>query len=192
VFPADLRRLQVRVAHHGLNEPDIRAAFQHQRRHRVPKQMASALLTHARFLHIPAHYPGQVIQRERLAGIRQEHYATCSIKTVTYRIRRPDTNTQREHAQQLLNRLGPDQVDAMVHLMEVMLDPLSRKLALAAIDDEPFTEQDRQAVAEADQWLQNNQPIPLENVLADFGLTMTDWETMAKTPLAEDNGQRDG
>ncbi len=100
-------------------------------------------------------------------------------------------NTQREHAQQLLNHLAPDQVDAMVHLMEVMLDPLSRKLALAPIDDEPFTEQDRQAVAEADQWLQHNQPIPLENVLADFGLTMTDWETMAKTPLAEENGQRD-
>lgn len=101
-------------------------------------------------------------------------------------------NTQREHAQQLLNHLAPDQVDAMVHLMEVMLDPLSRKLALAPIDDEPFTEQDRQAVAEADQWLQRNPPIPLENVLADFGLTMTDWETMAKTPLTEENGQRDG
>jgi hypothetical protein len=101
-------------------------------------------------------------------------------------------DTQREHAQRLLNHLAPDQVDAMVHLMEVMLDPLSRKLALAPIDDEPFTEQDRQAVAEADQWLQHNQPIPLENVLADFGLTMTDWETMAKTPLAEENGQRDG
>ena len=76
--------------------------------------------------------------------------------------------------------------------MEVMLDPLSRKLALASIDDESFTEQDRQAVAEADQWLQHHQPIPLENVLADLGLTMTDWETMARTPLAEENGSRDG
>jgi hypothetical protein len=66
-------------------------------------------------------------------------------------------NTQREHAQQLLGRLAPDQVDALVHVMEVMLDPLSRKLALAPIDDEPFTEQDTQAVAEADQWLDHNQ-----------------------------------
>jgi hypothetical protein len=30
----------------------------------------------------------------------------------------------------------------------------------------------------------------MEEVLADFGLTMTDWETMAKTPLDEPlNGQ---
>ena len=30
-----------------------------------------------------------------------------------------------------------------------------------------------------------NKPIPMEEVLADFGLTIADWETMAKTPLDE-------
>jgi len=44
-------------------------------------------------------------------------------------------NTQREHARELLNHLTPVQVAAMAHSMEVMLDPLSRKLALAPIDD---------------------------------------------------------
>ena len=78
-----------------------------------------------------------------------------------------------------------------------MLDPLSRKLALAPIDDEPFTEEDRQAVAEADEWRKHNAPIPLENVLSDFGLTMADWDTMGKTPLAptqedKENGKRNG
>jgi hypothetical protein len=85
-------------------------------------------------------------------------------------------NTQREHAQQLLNHLAPEQVEAMVHLMEVMLDPLSRRLAAAPLDDEPFTTEDRQAVAEADEWSARNKPIGLEDVLADLGLTMTDWE----------------
>ncbi|HME07642.1 MAG TPA: hypothetical protein VKG25_11345 [Bryobacteraceae bacterium] len=60
---------------------------------------------------------------------------------------------------------------------------------LAPLDDEPFTEEDRQAVAEADAWLKQNEPIPLENILADFGLTKTDWDTMAKTPLPEENGK---
>ena len=78
-------------------------------------------------------------------------------------------NTQREHAQQLLNHLAPDQVAAMVHLMEVMLDPLSRKLALAPFDDEPFTEEDRRAVAEADAWSKHNTPIPLEMFSAILG-----------------------
>jgi hypothetical protein len=53
------------------------------------------------------------------------------------------------------------------------------------LDDEPFTEEDRQAVAEADEWSKQSQAIPIEVVLADFGLTMTDWEAMARTPLDE-------
>ncbi len=74
-----------------------------------------------------------------------------------------------------------------------MLDPLARKLALAPIDDEPFTEEDRQAVAEADEWSKHNRLIPLEEVLADFGLTSNDWETMAKTRLNEQMpSQRNG
>ena len=40
------------------------------------------------------------------------------------------------------------------------------------------------------RWSKHYAPIPLETVLADFGLTMTDWETMAKTPLAERTASR--
>ena len=57
----------------------------------------------------------------------------------------------------------------------------SRKLQPAPTDDEPFTDEDRQAIAEADDWLKRNDGIPLETVLADFGLSMADWEAMAKT-----------
>ena len=67
-----------------------------------------------------------------------------------------------------------------------MLDPLSRKPSLTPIDDEIYTDKDRQAVAEADRWLEQNQPIPLENVLADFGLTLNDQEAMSETSAPED------
>ncbi len=63
-------------------------------------------------------------------------------------------------------------------------DPLSRKLAAAPLDDEPFTMEDRQAVAEADESSASNQPIELENVPADLGLAMTDWESMSKASPA--------
>jgi hypothetical protein len=96
----------------------------------------------------------------------------------------------RSHVHSLVDQLPPVQLAALETILQSMLDPLSRKLALAPFDDEPFTEEDRQAVAEADEWSKHNQPIPMEEVLADFGLTMTDWETMAKTPLDEPlNGQ---
>ncbi len=96
----------------------------------------------------------------------------------------------RQHVHELVDQLPPLQLAALETILQSMLDSLSRKLALAPIDDEPFTAEDRAAVTEADEWLKHNQPIPLENVLADFGLTMTDWETMAKAPLPEENGKR--
>ncbi len=55
--------------------------------------------------------------------------------------------------------------------MEVMLDPLSRKLANAPIEDEEISEDEERAVAEAREWLKHNQPIPHEEVLAELGLS---------------------
>lgn len=52
----------------------------------------------------------------------------------------------------------------------------------APIDDEPFTEKDRKAVDEALEWLRHREAIPHEQVLAEFGLTMTDWEKMCDEP----------
>jgi hypothetical protein len=95
----------------------------------------------------------------------------------------------RRHVHALVDQLPPVQLAALEGLLQSMLDPLSRKLALAPLDDEPFTEEDRLAVAEADEWRKHNDPIPLEAVLADFGLNMADWEKMGETPaLDEHNG----
>lgn len=88
--------------------------------------------------------------------------------------------------------MAPDQIAAVVHVMEVMLDPLSRKLANAPLEDEEISEDEERAVAEAVEWLKHNKPIRLQNVLSDFGLTMADWDAMGKTPLPEENGKRDG
>jgi hypothetical protein len=87
------------------------------------------------------------------------------------------------HAQQLLNHLAPDQIAAVVHLMEVMLDPLSRKLANAPVEDEEISEEEERAAAESREWLKHHKPIPHEEVLAEFGLTMADFERMGQTPL---------
>ena len=88
----------------------------------------------------------------------------------------------RDHVHALVDQLPPVQLAAVETLLKTMLDPLSRKLALAPIDDEPFTEDDRNALAEADEWSKHNAPVPLESVLADFGLTIADWDSMGKTP----------
>lgn len=95
----------------------------------------------------------------------------------------------RAHVHALIDQLPPGQLAAVETLLKSMLDPVSRKMALAPPDDEPFTDQERQAVAEAVEWSRHNEPIPLEHVLGEFGLTLDDWNAMGKTPLPhKDNG----
>jgi len=89
---------------------------------------------------------------------------------------RPNMNAEIQHARQLLDYLAPNQVAAVVHLMEVMLDPVSRALANAPIDDEPVTEEEERAVAEAREWLKHNPGIPFEQVVAELGFTMEEVE----------------
>ncbi len=82
----------------------------------------------------------------------------------------------KRQAHELIDRLAPRQVAAVVDLLEAMLDPVSRAIANAPTDDEPETEQERQAVAKSKAWFQKNQGagIPHEEVLADCGLTPSD------------------
>jgi hypothetical protein len=94
----------------------------------------------------------------------------------------------RHHVHALVDQLPPLQLAALEGLLEAMVNPITCKLALAPLDDEPFTEEDRLAVAEADEWRKHNDPIPLEAVLADFGLNMADWETMGQTPVLDERG----
>jgi hypothetical protein len=82
----------------------------------------------------------------------------------------------KEHAHELIERLAPSQVSAAIGLLETLLDPVSRTLANAPIDDEPESEEERQAVAESKAWFKQRagRGIPHEEVLADFGLTPDD------------------
>jgi hypothetical protein len=91
-------------------------------------------------------------------------------------------NAERIHAQNLLDHLVPEQVAAVVHLMEVMLDPISRKLASAPPEDETISADEERAVDEARQWRKQNKPVSHEEVLTDFGLTMDDFQNMALRP----------
>lgn len=89
----------------------------------------------------------------------------------------------KQHAHELIDRMAPGQVTAVVNLLEIMLDPLARTLANAPFDDEQETEEERRAVADSKAWLEHNRGIPNEEVLVEFGLTPEDFERMGRTPL---------
>ena len=90
----------------------------------------------------------------------------------------------RQHAHHLLDQIGPGQLAAVVRLLETMFSPEE--------DRDTLSEAERKAVAEADEWLKHNQPIPHEEVLAEFRLTMADWDKMGKEPPPEATPRRNG
>ncbi|MGA3237384.1 MAG: hypothetical protein ABSG03_13860 [Bryobacteraceae bacterium] len=88
-----------------------------------------------------------------------------------------DPAIHKQHAHHLLDQLDRGQLAAVVRLLEVMADPVARAIANAPIDDEPVTEEEEQALNEARTWLQHNEPIPHEQVLAELGFAQEEIES---------------
>jgi len=71
--------------------------------------------------------------------------------------------TDKQHVVELLDRLEPSQVAAVVQLLEVMIRE----------DDDELTEQHRQAVAASLEYFRKGgEGIPFEQAVADLGFTM--------------------
>lgn len=83
-----------------------------------------------------------------------------------------NTQQERQQAHAYLDHLPAAQVSAVRGLLEAMLDPVSRALAKAPIDDEPVSEEEERAVAAARESLKRNGGVPLEQVVAELGFTM--------------------
>jgi hypothetical protein len=80
-------------------------------------------------------------------------------------------SADKQHAHELIERLAPSQVPAAVGMLEALLDPVSRAIANAPIDDEPVTAEEERALEESREWFKHNKGIPHEQVLAEMGIT---------------------
>lgn len=99
------------------------------------------------------------------------------------RIMAHDSADEKQHAHELIDRMAPGQVGAVVGLLGIMLDPLARTLASAPYDDEPVSAEEAREVAAAMAELAGGEGVPREEVLAEFGLASEDFERMGRTPL---------
>jgi len=70
----------------------------------------------------------------------------------------------RQHVHELVEQLGPDQVAAVLQLLEVMVEP----------PDEPLTEEDRRAVTASREHFRQNPEggVSFEEFAAECGFTM--------------------
>jgi hypothetical protein len=80
--------------------------------------------------------------------------------------------SEREHAHQLIDRLPEAQLSALVGLLETIVDPVANALRNAPVDDELENEEEKQAVAEAREWLTKRQGkgIPHDEAMRRLGL----------------------
>ena len=81
-----------------------------------------------------------------------------------------DLTRERQEAHAYLDHLPPEQLSAVHDLLESMLSPLERSLALAPIDDEPVSPEEAAALDEAHASIARGEGIPHEEILREFGL----------------------
>jgi len=87
-------------------------------------------------------------------------------------------------AHAMIDRMAPKQVSAVVTLLEAMLDPVSRALANAPVEDSTASEEEALAAAASHEWLRDHDPISNREMLAEFGLNEEEFERMGQTPLS--------
>ena len=78
---------------------------------------------------------------------------------------------ERQRAHQLIDQLGAAQFDAVLRLLEVMVEPLTRSLALAPVEEEGITPDTAAALERARASLARGEGIPHEEILREFGLS---------------------
>ena len=84
----------------------------------------------------------------------------------------------KQHAQTLLDRIPPDQMNVAVRFLEFLV-------ASPPIEDEEIGEEEERAVARSKEWFRHNDGIPFEQVVTEMGFTMDQLRSAAsKDPAA--------
>lgn len=82
----------------------------------------------------------------------------------------PNLDQERQQAHALLDMLPAEKLNAVRSLLEVMVEPLARSLAMAPVEDEEITPETAAALERSRASLRRGEGIPYEEILREFGL----------------------
>jgi hypothetical protein len=82
----------------------------------------------------------------------------------------PNLEQQRQQAHALLDILPEEKLKAVRSLLDVMVEPLARSLALAPIEQEEVAPETAAALERARQSLAKGEGISHQDILREFGL----------------------
>ncbi|MGD0580129.1 MAG: hypothetical protein ABSC08_14505 [Bryobacteraceae bacterium] len=80
----------------------------------------------------------------------------------------PNLNEDRQQAHALLDLLPAEKLNAVRSLLEVLVEPLERSLALAPVEEEALTPETAAALDRARASLARGEGIPHEEILREF------------------------
>jgi hypothetical protein len=81
-----------------------------------------------------------------------------------------DATQERQQAHALLDMLPQEKLTAVRSLLEVMVEPLSRSLASASLEEEAVAPETAAAIERARASLARGEGISQEDILREFGL----------------------
>ena len=84
----------------------------------------------------------------------------------------PDLSQQRRQAHVLLDLLPDEKLNAVRSLLEVMVEPLARSLALATAEEEEITPEAAAALDRARASLARGEGVSHEEIRREFGLSL--------------------
>jgi hypothetical protein len=79
-------------------------------------------------------------------------------------------NEERKQAHALLDMLPPDKLSAVRGLLEAMVEPLTRSLSTAPVEEEDITPEKAAALDRARASLSRGEGVPHDEILREFGL----------------------
>jgi hypothetical protein len=82
----------------------------------------------------------------------------------------PNLDRERQLAHALLDVLPPEKLNAVRSLLEVMVEPLARSLAMAAVEENEVSPETAAALDRARASLSRGEGIPHDEILREFGL----------------------
>lgn len=109
-------------------------------------------------------YTDNLVKRSRVSRVVRRALA-AGRKTMEANL---DQERQQAHA--LLDMLSAEKLNAVRSLLEVMVEPLARSLALAAAEEEKITPETAAALDRARASLAQGEGIPHEEILREFGV----------------------
>jgi hypothetical protein len=81
-----------------------------------------------------------------------------------------DFTQERQQAHSLLDVLPDEKIAAVRGLLEVMVEPLSRSLATAPVEEESLTPETAEALARARASLARGEGVSHADILSEFGI----------------------